>query len=384
MRNTDENRAHLNRKSKVAKIRKQKLQEKTVTQKIHTVEKTDVILNSRMKAVVTDDLEGQSEEPDVSEIVNVENLTENSILNVNTKANMIQNHNALNLKENSKILVDNSDEEWEKYEQKWKKYLKDSTFYEPPMAKSTDIEPGEVVENENNAGLIKEEMENNKCQICEQAFDNLEDHFIVSHSSMIETKTEEHVHPENEFENHHEGDLENNLSEARHEMFDKNSFKFLLDQSPNPNQGEIVIENAPNKVFRDHKTLEDELIEILDTEDLSDNIENYSSRIQIENPRKVQEVPHPKAKTKVKLLINGDSNNVNWISISKPPNSVTLSDIKLILKSQPKKYSNEKMYVYCVKTTDEDGDIGFEDINEDSTILPLFGDKIILQCWTSE
>ena len=49
MRNTDENRAHLNRKSKVAKIRKQKLQEKTVTQKIHTVEKTDVILNSRMK-----------------------------------------------------------------------------------------------------------------------------------------------------------------------------------------------------------------------------------------------------------------------------------------------------------------------------------------------
>ena len=69
MRNTDENRAHLNRKSKVAKIRKQKLQEKTVTQKIHTVEKTDVILNSRMKAVVNDDLEGQSGEPDVSEIV---------------------------------------------------------------------------------------------------------------------------------------------------------------------------------------------------------------------------------------------------------------------------------------------------------------------------
>ena len=149
MRNTDENRAHLNRKSKVAKIRKQKLQEKTVTQKIHTVEKTYVNLNDRMKAAVTYDLGGQSEEPDGSEIVNVENLTENSILNVNTKANMIQNHNALNLNENSKILVDNSDEEWEKYEQKWKKYLKDSTFYEPPMAKSTEIEPGEVVENEN-------------------------------------------------------------------------------------------------------------------------------------------------------------------------------------------------------------------------------------------
>ena len=140
----------------------------------------------------------------------------------------------------------------------------------------------------------------------------------------------------------------------------------------------------PPKVNRGDITIEDELMEILDTEDdLSDNIENFS-KIQIENPRNVQEVTHPKAKTKVKLIINGDSNNVNWISISKPPNSVTLSDIKLILKSQPKKYSNEKMYVYCVKTTDEDGDIGFEDINEDSTILPLFGDKIILQCWTSE
>ena len=40
------------------------------------------------------------------------------------------------------------------------------------------------------------------------------------------------------------------------------------------------------------------------------------------------------------------------------------------------------MYVYSVKTTDEDGDIGFEDIDEDNTILPLFGDKIVLQCWT--
>ena len=383
MRNTDENRAHLNRKSKVAKIRKQKLQEKTVTQKIHTVEKTYVNLNDRMKAAVTYDLGGQSEEPDGSEIVNVENLTENSILDVNTKANMIQNHNALNLNENSKILVDNSDEEWEKYEQKWKKYLKDSTFYEPPIAKPTDIEPGEVVEN--NAGLVIEKMEINECQIFEQAFDNLDDHFIVSHSSMIET--EKHVHPENEFENDHEDDLENNLSEVRHEMFDKNSSKFHFQPNQKTNEvksGEIVIENALDNVNGGYITIEDELMEILDTEDdLSDNIENFS-KIQIENPRNVKEVTHPKAKTKVKLIINGDSNNVNWISISKPPNSVTLSDIKLILKSQPKKYSNEKMYVYCVKTTDEDGDIGFEDINEDNTILPLFGDKIILQCWTSE
>ena len=90
-----------------------------------------------------------------------------------------------------------------------------------------------------------------------------------------------------------------------------------------------------------------------------------------------------KSKTKVKLLLNGNSDNVNWISISKPASNVTLRDIKLVLQSQPKRYSNETMYVYSVKTTDEDGDIGFEDIDEDNTILPLFGDKIVLQCWTN-
>ena len=41
------------------------------------------------------------------------------------------------------------------------------------------------------------------------------------------------------------------------------------------------------------------------------------------------------------------------------------------------------MFGYCVKTTDEDGDIGFEVIDDDNTILPLFGDKIVLKCWTS-
>ena len=114
-------------------------------------------------------------------------------------------------------------------------------------------------------------------------------------------------------------------------------------------------------------------------------ITKNNSRIQIENARNIQvETPNikSKTKTKVKLLLNGNSDNVNWISISKPANSVTLRDIKLVLQSQPKRYSNETMYVYSVKTTDEDGDIGFEDIDEDNTILPLFGDKIVLQCWT--
>ena len=123
----------------------------------------------------------------------------------------------------------------------------------------------------------------------------------------------------------------------------------------------------------------------IDNSRIQDKIQN--SRIQIENPRNIQVATPPKikSKTKVKLLINGDSNNVNWINISKPPNDVNLNDIKLILKNNPKRYgmSNEIMYDYCVKITDEDGDIGFEDIDDDNTILPLFGDKIVLKCWTS-
>ena len=91
--------------------------------------------------------------------------------------------------ENSETSEDD-DEEWQKYEEKWKKYLTDSTFYEPPKAtaKPNEIEPGEVVEN--NAELIMEKRKINQCHICELSFDNLEDHFIASHS-IIETKKEE-------------------------------------------------------------------------------------------------------------------------------------------------------------------------------------------------
>ena len=316
------------------------------------------------------------------------------------------------------------DDEWQKYEEKWKKYLKDSTFYEPPNSRPNEIEPGEVV------------LEN-----------DVKDHFIASHS-IIKTKTEENDHHENEFvnnvENDHEDDLENNhkydcdlldilasedLPAGWQDMVDKDGHKFYLDQlhKPKTNEveaGEIVIENDlqngsenyhenyvrsnPEEVVIENGLNKDELLEILETEDLpeecekmavdhpqilqkedlsmgDDLVESYST-IQIENPRTLQEGSPPKlkSKTEVKLLINGDSNNVNWINISKPPHDVTLNDIKLILKSNPKKYgmSNEIMYEYCVKTTDEDGDIGFKDIDDDNTILPLFGDKIVLKCWT--
>ena len=187
--------------------------------------------------------------------------------------------------------------------------------------------------------------------------------------------------------------------------------------------GEILIQNGlqigTRENYHDDYNIEDELLDILETEDqpeeyekltvypqspqdhltmsddlvhndnqlieTKDNVEN-NSKIQNENSRDFQwkSSTQIKSKTKVKLLINGDSNNVNWMNISKPPNYVTLNDIKLILQSKPKKYgmSNEIMYEYCVKTTDKDGDIGFEDIDDENTILPLFEDQIVLKCWT--
>ncbi len=43
--------------------------------------------------------------------------------------------------------------------------------------------------------------------------------------------------------------------------------------------------------------------------------------------------------------------------------------------------SNEMAYYYLAKATN-DGKAGFEHIDEDDSILPLFGDKIELQCWS--
>ena len=105
--------------------------------------------------------------------------------------------------------------------------------------------------------------------------------------------------------------------------------------------------------------------------------------IDIKEVIKVEEMPDTiKTKTKVEISVNGNTDNVNWLKISKPSNNITLNDIKKLLMSQPKMYgmSNEMTYYYRVKTTDG-GKVGFEHIDEDHSILPMFGDKIELQCW---
>ena len=102
---------------------------------------------------------------------------------------------------------------------------------------------------------------------------------------------------------------------------------------------------------------------------------------------KITQIPKSsviESKTKVELSINGNIDTVSWIKVTKPPNNITLIDVTKLLEKQPKMYglSNEMMYNYRVKITDEEGQIGFEDIDEPNSILPLFGDKIVLQCWS--
>ena len=103
----------------------------------------------------------------------------------------------------------------------------------------------------------------------------------------------------------------------------------------------------------------------------------------IHREEKIEKTSNIKSKTKVEISINGNRNNVNWLKIYKPSNTITLSDITKILKKQPKMYglSNDKTYRYRVKTT-EDGQVGFEDVDSNHSILPLFQDKIVLQCWS--
>ena len=100
---------------------------------------------------------------------------------------------------------------------------------------------------------------------------------------------------------------------------------------------------------------------------------------------KIEEIPKTiKTKTKVEISVNGDTENINWIKIAKPSNTITLNDIKPLLITQPKMFGmcNEMTYHYKVKTSDG-GKVGYELIDEDNdSILPLFGDKIELQCWS--
>ena len=98
----------------------------------------------------------------------------------------------------------------------------------------------------------------------------------------------------------------------------------------------------------------------------------------------VQKMPQmQEKKTLVEISVNGNTDIVNWMKIAKPSKTITLNDIKTLLRKKPKMYgmSNDINYIYRVKSF-KNGKFGFEQIEEDDSFLPLCEDKIELQCWS--
>ena len=94
---------------------------------------------------------------------------------------------------------------------------------------------------------------------------------------------------------------------------------------------------------------------------------------------KIEEIKLVNSKTKVEIAFQ---ENVYRIRI--PKISVTLSDIKKHLMSQPEKFgmSQEVKYDFSVKLI-ENGKVIIDEIDDDmdEDILSLFEGKIVLNCW---
>ena len=93
----------------------------------------------------------------------------------------------------------------------------------------------------------------------------------------------------------------------------------------------------------------------------------------------LEEISIVKSKTKIEIEFNG---NLHILKI--PKSSVTLEDIKEHLKKQPTKYGMlDGIIGFSVKSL-KNGKVVIEEIDEEdesTDILPLFGDKIVLDGW---
>ena len=108
---------------------------------------------------------------------------------------------------------------------------------------------------------------------------------------------------------------------------------------------------------------------------------NKTSKKELINVQKMPQMQEKK--TLVEISVNGNTDIVNWMKIAKPSKTITLNDIKTLLRKKPKMYgmSNDINYIYRVKSF-KNGKFGFEQIEEDDSFLPVCEDKIELQCWS--
>ena len=108
---------------------------------------------------------------------------------------------------------------------------------------------------------------------------------------------------------------------------------------------------------------------------------NKSGKKELINVQKMPQMQEKK--TLVEISVDGNTDIVNWMKIAKPSKTITLNDIKILLRRKPKMYgmSNDINYIYRVKSF-KNGKFGFEQIEEDDSFLPVCEDKIELQCWS--
>ena len=81
---------------------------------------------------------------------------------------------------------------------------------------------------------------------------------------------------------------------------------------------------------------------------------------------------------KIQIIIDGNKSNVIWINIHPYP---TLGDVKKLLKKKKYGIIDVEAYEYAVKTS-KNGKEGTEDIEEDDSILPMFGKIIELEMYS--
>ena len=78
-------------------------------------------------------------------------------------------------------------------------------------------------------------------------------------------------------------------------------------------------------------------------------------------------------KTKIKIIFTNDNNKIYKVNIKKSPFDICLADLK---KNMP--ICGDFRYFF--KTFDKDGDICFDEYDENKAKLPLFDDEIIVEC----
>ena len=138
-------------------------------------------------------------------------------------------------------------------------------------------------------------------------------------------------------------------------------------------------------------TMQDATTQDVTTQDATsqDTTSQDTTQNPMENTRIIKEevmiveeiITTSKPKTVVEITVEGII-GFHWIEIPKPPSSITLNDVKIILMRQPKMYGMSSDMNYHYKAKVKKGDkVGFLTITDDQTILPLYGDQIELECW---